>query len=241
MPMFDQENSQGIAIFSPSEPHLACLLLFDTSASMINAAIEDLNNAIIAFKADACADEFTQKRVDVAIVEFNDVARVVQPFVPIGKMEPVRLQATGCTSMGAGINLAIDLVKERKRLYAQMGTPYYAPWIVMITDGAPTDDPSMAAQRIISEEAKGALKFWSVGLTGCDFKALVKLSRKRRIIELTTTDYKKLFRWLLECMTVNLEGYPVNNRMNEIVEFKNLLPEIRAVAIQNLDDDWLDE
>lgn len=245
MPELRQETFQGAAIGSsatpaaPGEPHLACVLLLDTSGSMSGSPIESLNNAINAFKADACADELTQKRVDVAIVEFNDVARVVQPFVPIGKMEPIRLQATGCTAMGSGIDLAIDLVKERNRLYAQMGTPCYAPWIVMITDGAPTDDVTMAAQRIKAEEAKGThgkLKFWMVGVPGYSLETLAKLSSKRRIIELATANFKGFFNWLTDSMTIISVS-----QVGDKVKLSSLPPEARVITKQDIPDEWTDD
>ena len=134
---------------------MACVLLLDTSSSMIGEPINSLNKALKDFKEQTSLDEFAQKRVDIAIIEFNDKARVVQEFTPLPQLQPVCLSAVGCTAMGEGINLAIDKVKERNRFYASMGTPCFKPWIFMITDGAPTDDISVARQRIIDEESKG--------------------------------------------------------------------------------------
>ena len=162
---FNEVPGGGIA--APGEPHMACVLLLDTSGSMSGAPIASLNKAINDFKEQTSMDELAQKRVDIAIIEFNDSARVVQDFTPLPQLQPVTLSATGCTAMGAGINLAIDKVKERNRFYNDMGTPCFKPWIFMITDGAPTDDISAARQRILDEESKGShgkLKFWAVGV-----------------------------------------------------------------------------
>jgi uncharacterized protein YegL len=42
------------------------------------------------------------------------------------------------------------MITMRKKLYRDNGTPYYRPWIFLITDGAPTDNDAWknAAVRI---------------------------------------------------------------------------------------------
>lgn len=198
---FNEVPSGGIA--APGEPHMACVLLLDTSSSMIGAPIASLNKAINDFKEQTSMDDLAQKRVDIAIIEFNDTARVVQDFTPLSQMQPVTLSATGCTAMGAGINLAIDKVKERNRFYNDMGTPCFRPWIFMITDGAPTDDISAARQRILDEESKGAhgkLKFWAVGVPGYNKDVLTSLTK--RCIALNEANFKGIFDWLSESMVI---------------------------------------
>ena len=198
---FNEVPSGGIA--APGEPHMACVLLLETSSSMIGAPIASLNKAINDFKEQTSMDDLAQKRVDIAIIEFNDTARVVQDFTPLSQMQPVTLSATGCTAMGAGINLAIDKVKERNRFYSDMGTPCFKPWIFMITDGAPTDDISAARQRILDEESKGAhgkLKFWAVGVPGYNKDVLTSLTK--RCIALNEANFKGIFDWLSESMVI---------------------------------------
>lgn len=232
---FNDENNKDLVIPEAfGEPHLACVLLLDTSISMEGQPIESLNNAINMFKTATCMDELAQKRVDVAIVEFNSSARIVQPFVPISRMEPVHMHADGCTSMGAGINLAIDLVKERTRLYAQLGTPRYAPWIIMITDGDPTDDITEAARRIKEEESKGThgkLKFWSIGVPGYNLKTLAQLSQERRIIELAGYNFEGIFNWISDSMvTISV------SQVDEKVKYSQLPDD--AQVVRTIPDNW---
>ena len=160
---YDEEEIYGedMNVASPNEPHLACVLLLDTSGSMAGDSIDSLNKAINDFKKKTAMDEFAQKRVDIAVIEFNDTARVVQDFTPLPQFQPINLTAGGLTAMGEGINLAIDKVKERNRLYSDMGTPCFTSWIFMISDRATTDGLS-ARQRIIEEENKKRLKFWAI-------------------------------------------------------------------------------
>lgn len=186
----------------PHEQHLACILLVDTSGSMIGQPIENLNKAINDFKEQTMMDELARKRVDIAIIEFNSTASVVQDFVPLPEMSPVKLTARGTTAMGAGINMAIDMAKERVRLYAQLGTPCFKPWIFMITDGSPTDDVTAAQQRILEEESKGAhgkLKFWALGIAP-NYNKNVLLSLTKRCLAVNEASFTGIFNWLSESM-----------------------------------------
>ena len=171
-------------------------------------------------------DELAQKRVDIAIIEFNDTARVVQDFTPLPQLQPVTLSATGCTAMGEGINLAIDKVKERNRFYASMGTPCFKPWIFMITDGAPTDDISAARQRILDEENKGShgkLKFWAVGVPGYSKETLQSLTK--RCIALDEAKFSGIFDWMSESMVaISVSRVDENPQLPNLPEGAQVIP-----------------
>lgn len=216
----------GGGISAPGEPHMACVLLLDTSGSMYGDAIDSLNRAINDFKEQTSMDELAQKRVDIAIIEFNDTARVVQDFTPLSQMQLVTLSASGCTAMGAGINLAIDKVKERNRFYNSMGTPCFKPWIFMITDGAPTDDIESARQRIIDEESKGThgkLKFWAVGVPGYSKETLTSLTK--RCIALNEANFNGIFNWLSESMvTISVSRVDENPQLSNLPSDAQVIP-----------------
>lgn len=216
----------GGEIAAPSEPHMACVLLLDTSGSMSGSPINSLNKAINDFKEQTSMDELAQKRVDIAIIEFSDTARVVQDFTPLPQLQPVTLSATGCTAMGEGINLAIDKVKERNRFYASMGTPCFKPWIFMITDGAPTDDISAARQRILDEENKGShgkLKFWAVGVPGYSKETLQSLTK--RCIALDEAKFSGIFDWMSESMVaISVSRVDENPQLPNLPEGAQVIP-----------------
>ena len=204
------QETYGPPPLAPGEPHLACVLLLDTSSSMSYRdpdkpdrvpPIDSLNQALQRFKEQVSLDEMAQKRVDIAIVEFNSNVRVVQDFTPIRNMEPITLEATGVTSMGAGINMAIDMVKGRNRYYNGIGTPVFKPWIFMITDGEPTDSIDEAARRIQEEESKGThgkLKFFALGVEGYSKEAMFRLTN--RVMELRDKDFSSIFDWMGKSM-----------------------------------------
>lgn len=217
----------GGRILALNEPHLACVLLLDTSISMSGNPINSLNKAIKKFKEETCMDELAQRRVDIAIIEFNDSVRVIQEFTPLSQFQPISLSATGSTAMGEGINLAIDKVKERKKFYARMGTPCFKPWIFMITDGEPTDDISAARQRIMEEESKGShgkLKFWALGVPGYSKETLTSLTK--RCIALDEAKFDGIFNWLSESMvTISVSGVDEDDpQLPDLPEDAHVIP-----------------
>lgn len=225
--MLNQTSFEKPKIAAMTEPHLACVLLLDTSGSMAGASIKSLNKAINSFKEKTSMDELARKRVDIAIIEFNDEANLIQDFTPISQMGPIELEAGGLTAMGQGINFAIDKVKERNRFYNQQGTPCYKPWIFMITDGAPTDDITQAAQRIKDEESKGThgkLKFFALGVENYDKNTLHQLTK--RVMALTDTDFTGIFNWLSESMVaISVSRIDENVPLGNLPENAHVVPQ----------------
>jgi len=122
-----------------SQPHVATILLLDTSGSMHGDKIDALNEGLRNFKTSVESDELAKMRVDLAVVTFNDRVDVIHNFSSIENFEPSTLSANGSTSMGDAILKAAEMIEERKKQYKDNGVDYYRPWIFMITDGEPTD------------------------------------------------------------------------------------------------------
>ncbi len=220
------QEISGESISNPQEPHLACVLLLDTSISMGGEPIRLLNKAYADFIEQTSADELAKKRVDLAVVEFNTHARVIQEFTPLSQLRPIELTANGSTSMGEGCNLALDLQYERKLLYADMGTPCFPSWIVMITDGSPTDDISLARERIKAEESKGTfgkLKFWAIGSPGYDADTLKSLTK--RCIALDEANFDGFFNWLSESMSIiSVSRVDENPQLSNLPKDAHVIP-----------------
>jgi len=239
--MITQESFGAPKIAAPGEPHLACVLLIDTSGSMGpqssrppgSQPIDSLNRALQDFKANVSMDEMAQKRVDIAIVEFNSSARVVQDFTPISQMEPITLTASGLTAMGEGVNMAIDMVKERNRFYNTLGTPVFKPWIFMITDGLPTDDDvfDVAVRRVQEEEQKGShgkLKFFALGVGDYDKDTLFRFfegCKAKRVMELSDTDFSGIFNWMSESMVaISVSRVGEDVKLSDLPENARVVP-----------------
>ena len=229
--------NDNIGINNPQEPHLACVFLLDVSVSMMGTPIENLNEGIRKFKEEVTKDELALSRIDVAIVTFSSDVKIVQDFVPLSRMEPITLAVEGSTKMADGINVAIDLVKDRNRFYQRMGTPCFKPWIFMITDGHPDSDQNMetVAERIHSEERKGShgkLKFWACGVGEYDKTTLLKLTN--RVIELKGYNFTSIFNWASESMV----AISVSDVQNEARPVKLPQDARKADPDRDIGEDW---
>lgn len=185
------------------EPRCPCVLLLDTSGSMKGPALDALNAGLQTYKADLNRDSLASRRVEVAVVTFNNEVTVAQDFVTADQFDPPILHAQGMTHMGAGIHKALDLIQARKAQYRANGIAYYRPWVFMITDGAPQGEPDgiveQAAQRIREDEAARRVAFFAVGVENADMARLAGIT-VRTPVKLIGLNFVEMFVWLSASM-----------------------------------------
>lgn len=180
------------------EPRCPCMLVLDTSGSMSGQPIAALNAGIQTFRDELLSDSLAAKRVEVATITFGPV-QLVHDFVTANLYQPMELQTTGDTPMGAAILKALEIVKERKETYRTNGVAFYRPWIFLITDGAPTDSWSDAASKIREGENSKSFAFFAVGVEGANIETLRKIS-VREPLKLQGLKFRELFQWLSNSM-----------------------------------------
>lgn len=170
---------------------------------MKGAPIEALQAGLHAFKAELARDALAARRVEVAIVTFNNEVEIAQDFVTIDSFTPPELKAQGMTHMGSAINRGLDMLLDRKAQYKSNGIVYYRPWIFLITDGAPQGEPDKviedAAARIRDDEAARKVAFFAVGVEGADMDRLAKIA-VRAPVKLIGLNFVEMFVWLSASM-----------------------------------------
>jgi uncharacterized protein YegL len=176
------------------EPRCACVLLLDVSASMSGEPLSALNASLQQFRGELLEESLAASRVEVGIVTFGPVA-IQQEFVSASNWVPPHLTAQADTPMGAAIEQAISLLESRKSDYRSAGLKYFRPWIILITDGAPTDSWQMAAQRVRQGEEAKNFAFFALGVQNADMHTLRQIS-SREPMKLQGLKFAEFFTWL---------------------------------------------
>ena len=195
--------AEAVEFAENPEPRCPCILLLDISGSMQGAPIQALNDGLRAFKQDLIQDPLASRRVEVAVVTFNNEASVAEDFTTAEFFEPPNLQAGGQTFMGTGINKALDLLQARKAQYRANGIAYYRPWVFLITDGEPQGESKeqilRASERIREDENAKRVAFFAVGVEGANIEALSAVA-VRAPMKLIGLNFREMFVWLSASM-----------------------------------------
>lgn len=190
------------------EPRCPCVLLLDTSGSMGGMPIQQLNEGIRTFKQELMQDALATKRVEVAIVTFGPVT-IEADFHTVPNFHPRELDTTGDTPMGAAITTGIEMVARRKKEYKEHGIAYYKPWIILITDGAPTDEYAKAAAAVREGEGGKSFAFFAIGVEGANMDILKQIS-VRAPLKLRGLMFREFFLWLSASMKMVSAKNPGN-------------------------------
>lgn len=180
------------------EPRCPCVLLLDTSGSMAGHPIRQLNEGIKTFRNELLEDPLAVKRVEIAVITFGPVT-LESDFHTVPNFSLRELTTHADTPMGAAIAMGIDLVNKRKQEYKSHGIGYYKPWIILITDGAPTDGWAHAASLVKEGEEKKSFAFFAIGIEGANMKLLKQIS-VREPLKLRGLMFREFFMWLSASM-----------------------------------------
>ena len=192
-------ESRNDLIDNPS-PRCPVALVLDTSGSMFGEPINQLNAGIQIFIDEVKRDDLARWSVDLAVYTVGGSADCIQDFIGIEQIAGVApLGASGRTPLGAATKMALNDLEGRKRAYRNAGVPYYQPWLVLISDGAPTDSWQESARRASDLSAQRKLVSLPIGVNGADLGTLSCFSTKQAVA-LDGLKFRELFEWLSASM-----------------------------------------
>ncbi len=194
--MSDFSLDHGELVDNPTARVPVCLCL-DTSGSMAGLPIAELNEGVQTFFQAIRDDEVAQWSAEIAVVTFGSQANQLLGFGPVQQQSVPALLAGGATPMGAGVGLALDLLEARKREYSAVGVDYYQPWLVLMTDGQPTDSIESAVARTVALLEARKLSIFPIGIgDGADMNVLSRFSPNRQPLRLQGLRFRDFFAWL---------------------------------------------
>lgn len=185
-----------------------CLVL-DVSGSMDGEPITELASGVQMFFEAIQDDDVAKYSAEICIVTFGNNVKKELDFAAITRQTTPHLSASGSTPMGAGIALALDLLEARKTEYRNAGVDYYQPWLVLMTDGEPTDDISSAASRISSLVNSKKLTVFPIGIgSAANMNKLSQVSGGRQPLRLKGLHFKEFFLWLSQSVSRTSQSIP---------------------------------
>ena len=197
-----------------------CILLLDTSSSMDGKKINSLNEGVEAFYNEILQDPVLSNRLELCIISYDSTVRVIQQPALVENINLPKLHSNGVTSMAEGIETARDVVEARKSWYKLTGQPYYRPWIINITDGAPTDMRNNGIDTygdlIRTHVDQKNFFFFNIGVQDADMEVLQWLSSPQMPpAKLKGLKFVDFFQWLsASIQMVNASSDKGDNTVN---------------------------
>jgi uncharacterized protein YegL len=184
-------------------PVIVCL---DCSESM-KSRMDDLHDAMFHFTKAVREHDLAKNAVEWEFISFQTKNKTDTPELieHIGDFQRAtelfelqhELEAHGKTPLAEVIELALDKLEAKKKYYKDLGQPYYQPWLVVMTDGAPTSPPDImkaAIERVTKLVEKKKLAVIAVGIgAGVNEDFLTQLSPKRKPDMIGGKDIKDYF------------------------------------------------
>ena len=127
----------GLDRFVAREPRpLPIFILADTSGSMRGEKIQELNLALREMLNALNNMDDIRGKFQLSVISFGgEEAKVTQELRDINEVSLSELEANGKTPMGQAFELVKGLIEDREIVSSRA----YAPTIVLISDGLPTD------------------------------------------------------------------------------------------------------
>ncbi len=176
--------------------------------------MDKLNEGVRQFYQELLDDPIAKNAAEVALVAFAGSAEIIEDFGPIDSSmtnedRSIAYTNDDSTSLGKGVDLALQLLEDRKNDYKNAGVEYYQPWLVVLTDGTPTDDTHINISPKITELINNKrITVFPIGIDGADLDALKYISPNRPPIKLKGCNFKELFSWLSKSVSTVSQSVP---------------------------------
>ena len=212
MPIKFKENprtgAENKRVENGGEMHLPFALLVDTSGSM-EVSVDKLNEGLRMFGELLKEDSQAVGRVEISIITYDDDARVLVPFGPAYDYEAPRVTCGGMTAMHEAVDLALREIEARKEQYKETQTPYYRPWIINMSDGAPNDTDNGAFARLKKAQEDKHCTYFSVAIgESANIPLLKSLSIQNKVLKVDREDLKSVFVWLSNSLSKTSNSNP---------------------------------
>ena len=177
--------------------------------------IDELNKGVQHFFTSIKNDEIAKYAAEISVVAFSGKAKSILEFESIERVNTPILQIDnqGGTSIGSAVELALQLLEQRKKEYRNAGVDFYQPWLVLMTDGKPTDYTHIdIAKKVQDMVLNKKLTVFPIGVgeeADSDMMmVLSKFSPKRSPLKLKGLNFTEFFEWLSQSVYAISQSMP---------------------------------
>lgn len=199
---FDTVKSTGKKIFADQREYQ----VVEGGISLMDKMHEGIANFYDAILDDDMACD----SCEAAIVTFSDNAQLYENFSSVDEKSVPDFNAFrgGDTNVTPAIRMALDLLAEQKAFYKSNKTPYFQPWLILFTDGLPTDDVSAIKAELMQMQNDNKLSVYTMALSDNPnlIEALRGFSKKEPIKCSNHKDIQKFFEFLAKSVSVVAAG-----------------------------------
>lgn len=196
-----------------------CVLVLDASGSMDTIGsngrtrIQALNDGVKVLEESLREDDAALTRVQLAIISVggpsND-ADIMMDWTDAINFQAFPIRTGGATPLGKGLQLGLELIEQGKRNLKASGINYTRPWMMVITDGSPTDDSSLWAASVRAckdAEASKKVEIFCIGVEGANLQVMSEVTAKPPLM-LDGVKFKELFVWLSSSLSAASRSRP---------------------------------
>ncbi len=199
------------------QPRCPVVLLLDCSWSMEGQPIRELESAVGQFYQELAGDPIASMSIEVCIITFGTSVHPIRRFKSIADTRSEKLphlHAGGMPPMGHAISLGLDEIQARRDFYRRNGLSAFKPWMILFTDGQPTDDWQTPSSRARVLAARDELMFLGVGIgSSSDMQALrCIVPANPGAHALRGLAFRNFFRWLADSLRIVSTGSTVRQQ-----------------------------
>lgn len=196
-----------------------CVLVLDVSASMNErtptgrSRIQELSAGLSLLQEALHEDSTALVRVQLAVVSVGgprNQAEVMMDWTDATHFHAFDLRADGLTPLGNGLRLGLELIEHAKQNIKASGVSYTRPWMMVISDGAPSDsqhDWNHAALSCRQAEEENKVEIFSIGVDGADLNKMSEFSKRPPLV-LADMKFRELFVWLSASLSAASRSRP---------------------------------
>lgn len=190
-------------LFDTKSPKLLCVLVIDVLGSNANDKMGTVNEFLNNVYRHIHEEDPLMEQLELAILQHGSEVEIVRRpcLLDYEEMPPALSERGNATETVLALEVALQLVSDRKEYYRSNGYCYYRPWVILISDGefygqkTSEDDIEAISMRIAGELEKKRYRIAGIGV-GDDFNMeVLEKMIGGTVVSIAEFDFSWIHRW----------------------------------------------